>query len=951
MKTKLTLILLLAFSMGYCQKSSPVIGDAAILIDLLKKDYNLVNPDNRDEELAVDRAKVIATFKSYLDDKQKNAYKTTTGSAAFNTIKNDLKTSYESYAQVKETKISISKVNINISDKNPLSDALDTIAEVDVALVAAKSDYYEKKYKYDAEEFKALETSYANNAYIKAMIGLFKTKYSNLQNDNLDIYAEKNAFASIQKSIPLLGGDMEFKTIIDGLSRFLAKRIKEELTIYAIDKIKTYLKNPTPENYCYELKVILPTTTDYLLSFEADQLLNFPDEIKQYIEQDLNNLLKNAVRLKDTPRLKSYIEKNPDLEFAFEGLEIIPQLSKIKSPIDYFEILENSRTLSRWREDPTQKTKYNIAQSMRLASMIAYSMTVADNGEIKFASVDLISNYANEINFYFLYFGFLHQQNTKYFNVNFVPASSTTPTSFDLSAMMNTGALSYSSVTNNTKNLILLKSNLSAIASNAEKIYTQALALKKKNKNNEEIKFEEVYSFIDDFISFTQEISITADLLLDKDYSIFTTSIRDDVDLQKNLAPYFNIAHISNDLMLDLHQKKYSNAILKAIEIPLNLRSNSSNISNNLLDLSNQVKLNSDLNALRIIFNKDEFSKLKEKEQIEQLQNLSPKLDVLIVKMEGNTNLSTVQTELNTLNAYLKTVNSKNLKDLETKSTNLKTALKTEIDNDHLMEFAGISKAKLLEELQKQLEKNGYSTAIQTKVKGLVDTYIKDKYKELIINEAPVSNQNTMTAVITEFAPQLLESNVKMNDNKALKIIHFVNEMASAKDAEGVEKAIEAFALPVGSSSLKEKAESYIALNSFPGLLFGIEKTDTKSGAFFAGFTAPVGLYLQPWSGGKKGDTFGIFIPVIDIGAPVRLRLDGTKDTQTLPDLKFNDIFSPGFYLIYGFRNSPFALNLGAQYGPKLRTIDENNEPKTYDSFRIGFGITIDIPLLTLSRK
>ena len=157
----------------------------------------------------------------------------------------------------------------------------------------------------------------------------------------------------------------------------------------------------------------------------------------------------------------------------------------------------------------------------------------------------------------------------------------------------------------------------------------------------------------------------------------------------------------------------------------------------------------------------------------------------------------------------------------------------------------------------------------------------------------------------------------------------------------------------MGSSTLKEKASTYVSLNAFPGILFGNEHSDfeAKKDAFTLGFTAPVGLYVQLKSF-TKGDTFGFFIPIIDIAAPVRLRLDDTNDTKTLPDFNLNDIFSPGLYFSYGFKKSPFAINLGGQYGPKLRDIpDGNNGFTSVDSYRINLGVTIDIPLLTLSGK
>src|SRR5688572_5964118 len=60
------------------QKDAPVSGHAATLFDLLKKDYNAIDPENRKEELAKDRTAVIAIFKGYLEDSIKAKLSSTT---------------------------------------------------------------------------------------------------------------------------------------------------------------------------------------------------------------------------------------------------------------------------------------------------------------------------------------------------------------------------------------------------------------------------------------------------------------------------------------------------------------------------------------------------------------------------------------------------------------------------------------------------------------------------------------------------------------------------------------------------------------------------------------------------------------------------------------------------------------------------------------------------------
>lgn len=952
MKTKLLILLLILSSITlFSQKSASVVGDAAQLVDLLKKDYSISNPDTRDDEIASDRSKVTAIFKSYvLQDSLKNYFATASQKNDTNG-KKSIDTTYainlKNYLQLKEALSDVSK--LMIEKNNNYSLLFDEYKEIKEEYILAKDNYYKSKKSVDSLAFTNLILKFdKQNPYLKEVLVKFKEKYELLAQSKTDYFATQNSYSSIQKSIPFLGGDMAFETIIDGLSRFLAKRIKEELTIHAIDKIKNYLDNPTPENYCHELLTVLPTTTNYLKSFDSDQLLKFTDEFKQYIEEDLNNLLENAVHLKDTPRIKSYIANNPDLEFAFEGLETIPLLSKIKSPVDYFELLENSRTLTNWRSDSTKVVKYNIAQSFRLAAMLAYSMTIVENSEVKFASVDFISNYANEKNFYFLYFGFLHQQNEKYFKINFYNPANNAPITFDISTLMTT--FTPETISDTSESFIFLKSNLTAIAKNAEKIYAQALSIKKKNKNNEEVKYDEIYSFINDFIDFSEEIVTTADLLVKDKFKITNPSVS--IDLKSKISPYFNVAKIANTMVLDLHQKKYSNAIIKAIEIPLHFSDSNSDLSLNLQNISDKISFSSDLVVLQTLYKEKTFTNLSKSDKIEKLQSINASLEVLALKTISTPELSAFKTAIDNFSIYVNTLNTApdEIKNLNEKIEELKNATRVVITNDKLLKYAGVSKVEILKSVKEQLEKKKYDAAVVNSIISKIDTYLNNQFKKHILNDTTLASEEiTITAIISEFAPQLLKNNTKINDKTAIKIIHFINDVSVSKDAEDIEKALDAFALPVGSSSLKEKASNYVSINSYPGLLGGFEFSKNQKTAGNIGFTAPVGIYCTIASF-EKGATLGVFLPVIDIAAPVRLRLDSNNDTKTLPDFNFNDIFSPGVYLSYGFGKSPFAIQLGAQYGPKLRDIPEESTGSftSVDSYRINIGFVIDIPLLTL---
>lgn len=400
------------------QKDAPVAGNAATLCDLLKKDYNSIDPDSRPEEIIKDRSTVISLFKSYLTETNQAAL----GNFVSKNV-DSAKRLMDTLMIWKSTKAAYATVTINNKDANEAQAYLNSLKELAETLKSVEKKYNNFKYLADTVELHAISAQYIGNIALISMIAKFKEKYKLIQDNAYDKYASSNSTSTVQKGIPFIGGDMGFETLIDGFSRFLAKRIKEELTTYVIERVKKWLKDPAPDDPLAELKVLLPRTTGYIAGFQADQVTNFTNEIRQYIQDDLGKMLDNAGHLRETPRLSALLRNNPDLDFAFEAVELIPTLSKLKHPVDYFTFLENSRNISRWKSDSRDAVRYNIANSIYLTGLLSRSLLIVDNGELKFAGVDFITSYASENNFFKLYTGFLYQQNMKYYDIRFAGLS------------------------------------------------------------------------------------------------------------------------------------------------------------------------------------------------------------------------------------------------------------------------------------------------------------------------------------------------------------------------------------------------------------------------------------------------------------------------------------------------------------------------------------------------
>lgn len=188
----------------------------------------------------------------------------------------------------------------------------------------------------------------------------------------------------------------------------------------------------------------------------------------------------------------------------------------------------------------------------------------------------------------------------------------------------------------------------------------------------------------------------------------------------------------------------------------------------------------------------------------------------------------------------------------------------------------------------------------------------------------------------------------------------FMASMVNATSATDVEAAIEAAALPPGSSIIKRRTKCNIALQAYAGGFFGWEY-DHKSSRIIIpenrvmGVAAPVGISLSKgilYDDGKRtAGSASLFLSLIDVGAVAAFRLDNDS-VAALPEMKLQNILAPGAYFVYGIGNTPLSLNIGYQYGPALRRVHADEiEVASKLNGRLSIGITVDIPLFNFYTK
>jgi hypothetical protein len=215
----------------------------------------------------------------------------------------------------------------------------------------------------------------------------------------------------------------------------------------------------------------------------------------------------------------------------------------------------------------------------------------------------------------------------------------------------------------------------------------------------------------------------------------------------------------------------------------------------------------------------------------------------------------------------------------------------------------------------------------------------------------------------------------------ARRYLAFVVDVATAPDSDGVRRAFEAVAAPVGGWRMKRERLS-LSVSAFAGVMAGLEYPDASAmadaalqpgGGWAAGLFAPIGIDLA-WPAARHpfylgnlvsltppGWSHGVFISILDVGQLTWARLSDRSVEDGSPAIAagtdFTQVFSPGVYYHVGLGDSPFTIAVGASYAPALRDYrvaagdpmdraDDRVEPLS--TLRLGLSLSIDVTILPI---
>lgn len=160
----------------------------------------------------------------------------------------------------------------------------------------------------------------------------------------------------------------------------------------------------------------------------------------------------------------------------------------------------------------------------------------------------------------------------------------------------------------------------------------------------------------------------------------------------------------------------------------------------------------------------------------------------------------------------------------------------------------------------------------------------------------------------------------------ACRTIPLLADVAEADTQEKMDSALDRVLSPAAQYRFKQR-ESRASLGAMVGVAYGHERLEGAGGEAShggGGAFLPVGLDLS-WS--MNWSVFGhgsVFFSVLDIGALASFGESeqiGTGTSSSSPNAKGSSVVSPGAYLTFGFRDSPFRIGAGYSTVPELRSI------------------------------
>ncbi len=344
----------------------------------------------------------------------------------------------------------------------------------------------------------------------------------------------------LSSSLSSLGGISIPNDILLGVTDFIVKRTKQELSIAFFEKFKKMLEDPK----YIDLQTVFPQTHKNLLAIgdEIYQYEAYIQGLRESFKKDIEALDKNLPTIIDNhPTFwAKHKEWKASLQSSFYiaealGDKVHPGDILNDYPTDYLDALNTN-----WKG--ALQTLQLFSASLRDTAQNKDSAYWVSPKQIKELVKDKIT--------FKIYLGLVYQTVIKDYpdGINFNSKGSTTNTSLIsiLKNVANNYSTSYTSYANYITHVSEKTNKLTTLIRNNTKAA------------NDSIAFQQYYDYYNATLNLMQQCTEISSLPYIKEIV---------PHLADTLKPYFEIAHTTADLVMDIKKKSYSSAITDAVRI------------------------------------------------------------------------------------------------------------------------------------------------------------------------------------------------------------------------------------------------------------------------------------------------------------------------------------------------------------------------------------------------
>jgi hypothetical protein len=165
----------------------------------------------------------------------------------------------------------------------------------------------------------SLKIAYKDNPFIKDLLGSFQIREDKITSQGS---GAPKGFSGIASKI----GNLDVTTIADGISRFLVKRVKQELSIAFFQHFKDLINKDEYK----DAQILFPQTMVTLNAIDQEiyQFENYISTLKESFEEDLSLLLDHMPAVIEEGRFKDYFSEKPNVKYSilvalFSGKELL----------------------------------------------------------------------------------------------------------------------------------------------------------------------------------------------------------------------------------------------------------------------------------------------------------------------------------------------------------------------------------------------------------------------------------------------------------------------------------------------------------------------------------------------------------------------------------------------------------------------------------------------------